>query len=58
MMEDLINRLGVSFMGVLASWGLMDISLILASIASIVTIVHAALGIKKLIDEQKKGKSD
>jgi hypothetical protein len=45
-------------MGVLASWGLMDISLILASIASIVTIVHAALGIKKLIDEQKKGKSD
>ncbi len=57
-MEDLINRLGVSFMGVLASWGLMDISLILASIASIVTIVHAALGIKKLIDEQKKGKSD
>jgi hypothetical protein len=57
-MEDLTNRLGVSFMGVLASWGLMDISLILASIASIVTIVHAALGIKKLIDEQKKGKSD
>ena len=57
-MEDLFNRSGVSFMGVLASWGLMDISLILASIASIVTIVHAALGIKKLIDEQKKGKSD
>lgn len=57
-MEDLTNRLGLSFMGVLASWGLMDISLILASIASIVTIVHAALGIKKLIDEQKKGKSD
>lgn len=57
-MEDLINRLTVSFLGVLASWGLMDISLILASIASIGTIVHTILGIKKLIDEQKKGKSD
>ena len=58
MMEDLVNRLTVSFFGVLASWGLMDISLILASIASIGTIVHTILGIKKLIDEQKKGKSD
>ena len=57
-MEDLINRLTVSFLGVLASWGLMDISLILASVASVGTIVHTILGIKKLIDEQKKGKSD
>ncbi len=57
-MEDLANRLSVSFFGVLASWGLMDVSLILASVASIGTIVHTILGIKKLIDEQKKGKSD
>ena len=57
-MEDLLNRLTVSFLGVLASWGLMDISLILASVASVGTIVHTILGIKKLIDEQKKGKSD
>ena len=57
-MEDLVNRLSVSFFGVLASWGLMDVSLILASIASVGTIVHTILGIKKLIDEQKKGKSD
>ncbi|WJE88182.1 hypothetical protein LFDSGCCC_CDS0041 [Phage C75C1] len=57
-MEDLVNRLTVSFLGVLASWGLMDISLILACIASIGTIVHTALGIKKLINEQKKRKSD
>lgn len=57
-MEDLVNRLSVSFFGVLASWGLMDVSLILASIASIGTIVHTILGIKKLIDEQKKRKSD
>jgi energy-converting hydrogenase Eha subunit C len=57
-MEDLVNRLTVSFLGVLASWGLMDISLILACIASVGTIIHTALGIKKLIDEQKKRKSD
>lgn len=48
-MEDLINRLGVSFMGVLASWGLMDISLILASIASLATIMHATLSIINIL---------
>lgn len=57
-MEDLINRLTVSFLGVIASWGFMEISLILASIASVGTIIHTALGIKKLLDEQKEGKSD
>ncbi len=48
-MENLINRLGISFMGVLASWGLMDISLILASIASIGTIIHTTIAVIKLI---------
>lgn len=57
-MEDLINRISISFLGVVAAWGFMEISLILASIASIGTIIHTALGIRKLIDEQKKGKSD
>ena len=57
-MEDLINRISISLLGVVAAWGFMEISLILASIASIGTIIHTALGIKKLIDEQKKGKSD
>jgi hypothetical protein len=48
-MEDLINKLTVSFFGVIASWGLMDISLILASIASIGTIIHTTIAIMKLI---------
>ncbi len=48
-MEDLFNRLGISFMGVLASWGLMDISLILASIASLATIIHATLSIINIL---------
>jgi hypothetical protein len=48
-MEDLFNRLGISFMGVLASWGLMDISLILASIASLATIIHAILSIINIL---------
>jgi|TARA_R100000482_G_scaffold120571_1_gene65955 hypothetical protein len=49
MMEDLVNRLTVSFFGVLASWGLMDISLILASIASLATIIHATLSIINIL---------
>tara|TARA_R100001163_G_scaffold65596_2_gene63433 strand:+ start:1194 stop:1349 length:156 start_codon:yes stop_codon:yes gene_type:complete len=49
MMEDLINRVGVSFVGVLASWGLMDVSLLLASIASIMTIIYTAISIYKLL---------
>jgi hypothetical protein len=48
-MEDLINKLTVSFLGVIASWGLMDISLILASIASIATIMHATISIINLL---------
>ncbi len=48
-MEDLVNRLTVSFFGVLASWGLMDISLILASIASLATIIHATLSIINIL---------
>ena len=44
-MDDLINRLSLSFIGVLASWGLMDFSIILACIASIATIINATLGI-------------
>lgn len=48
-MEDLINKLSVSFIGVLASWGLMDISLILASIASVATIIHATLSIINIV---------
>lgn len=48
-MEDLINKLSVSFFGVLASWGLMDISLILASIASVATIIHATLSIINIL---------
>ena len=48
-MEELINKLGISFLGMLASWGLMDISLILASIASIGTIIHTTIAIIKLI---------
>ncbi len=48
-MEDLINRVGVSFVGVLASWGLMDVSLLLASIASIMTIIYTAISIYKLL---------
>ena len=49
MMEDLVNKLTVSFFGVIASWGLMDISLILASIASLATIIHATLSIINLL---------
>ncbi len=49
MMEDLINKLTVSFFGVIASWGLMDISLILASIASLATIIHATLSVINLL---------
>jgi|TARA_E500000318_G_C3425361_1_gene158955 hypothetical protein len=49
MMEDLINRVGVSFVGVVASWGLMDVSLLLASIASVMTIVYTAISIYKLL---------
>jgi len=48
MMEDLVNRLTVSFFGVIASWGLMDISLILACIASLGTIIHTIISIYKL----------
>ncbi len=48
-MDGLIDRLGISFMGVLASWGLMDISLFLAGIASIMTIVHTAISIYKIL---------
>ena len=48
-MEDLINRVGVSFVGVVASWGLMDVSLLLASIASVMTIVYTAISIYKLL---------
>jgi energy-converting hydrogenase Eha subunit C len=58
MMEDITNRFMVSFVGVLASWGLMDVSLVLASIASICTIIHATLGIKKILDESEDGESD
>jgi hypothetical protein len=39
--------------GVLTSWGLMEVSLILASIASIGTIFYTALGIVKLLKEFK-----
>jgi hypothetical protein len=49
MMEDLVNKLTVSFFGVIASWGLMDISLILASIASVATIIHATLSVMNLL---------
>jgi hypothetical protein len=49
MMEDLVNKLTVSFFGVIASWGLMDISLILASIASVATIIHATLSVINLL---------
>tara|TARA_Y100000004_G_C8817310_1_gene370321 strand:- start:418 stop:570 length:153 start_codon:yes stop_codon:yes gene_type:complete len=48
-MEDLINRLSVSLVGVLASWGLMDISLILASLASLATLIHATLSIINIL---------
>jgi hypothetical protein len=52
-MEDLVNRLGVSFMGLLASWGLMDISLFLAGIASIMTIIHTAISIYKILSKNE-----
>ncbi len=48
-MDGLIDRLGISFMGLFASWGLMDISLFLAGIASIMTIVHTAISIYKIL---------
>jgi energy-converting hydrogenase Eha subunit C len=57
-MEDITNRFMVSFVGVLASWGFMDVSLVLASIASICTIIHATLGIRKILNEPKDGESD
>jgi energy-converting hydrogenase Eha subunit C len=52
-MEDLINRLSVSFIGVLASWGLMDVSIVLACIASIATIINATLGILEILKNKK-----
>jgi energy-converting hydrogenase Eha subunit C len=57
-MQDITNRFMVSFVGVLASWGFMDISLVLASIASICTIIHATLGIRKILNEPEDGESD
>jgi len=48
-MEDLVNRLTISFLGVIASWGLMDISIILACIASVATIINATLGILEIL---------
>lgn len=52
-MEDLVNRLSVSFIGVLASWGLMDVSIVLACIASIATIINATLGILEILKNKK-----
>jgi energy-converting hydrogenase Eha subunit C len=51
-MEDLINRLSISFIGVLASWGLMDVSIILACIASVATIINATLGILEILKKK------
>jgi hypothetical protein len=51
-MDDLINRLSLSFIGVLASWGLMDFSLVLACIASVATIINATLGILELLKKK------
>ena len=48
-MEDIINKLTVSFVGVLASWGLMDFSIILACLASIGTIMHAVVAILDIL---------
>jgi hypothetical protein len=48
-MEDLVNKLTVSFFGVIASWGLMDVSLFLAAIASVMTIAHTGIAIYKLL---------
>jgi energy-converting hydrogenase Eha subunit C len=51
-MEDLINRLSISFIGVLASWGLMDVSIVLACIASVATIINATLGILEILKKK------
>ena len=53
MMNDIIHRCSISMVGVLSAWGLMEFSLILASIASIGTILYTSLGIVKLIKEFK-----
>lgn len=51
-MDDLINRLSLSLIGVFASWGLMDFSLVLACIASVATIVNATLGILEILKKK------
>ena len=53
MMNDILHRVSISFVGVLSSWGLMDYSLILACIDSVGTILYTTLGIIKLLKEFK-----
>ena len=53
-MNEVIMRSSVSLGGVFASWGLLDISLMLACLASFLTIVYTGMGIIKLSREMKK----
>lgn len=54
MKEDIVQKGIVSVTGSVASWGLLDISLLLASVASIFTIIYTVFAILKVIKDLKK----